>query len=235
MNAVWTTLQAQPATWLALTVLAWLLADGLYVRSGRRALCNPVLLGIALVMLALWLLGEPYADYFGHVRLIHFLLGPATVALAVPLYLNINRLRALALPLLLALAIGSVVGIGSALLLGRLFGLDHNLLATLAPKSVTTPIAMALSAQHGGLPALTAGIVIVTGVLCAVAAVPLLNALKLRDPLVQGFAIGIAGHGIGTARALQVSSTAGAFAGLAMGLNALVTSLLLPLLLAWMG
>lgn len=227
----WATLQHLPATWLALTVGAWLLADYLYVRGQRHALLNPVLVGIGLVMLALYALNEPYAAYFDNVRFIHFLLGPATVALAVPLYLNIARLRALAGPLLLALLVGSAVGIASALLLARCFGLDHALLATLAPKSVTTPIAMALSAQHGGLPSLTAGIVILTGVLCAVAAGPVLQALKVRDPMVQGFAMGMSGHGIGTARAFQISETAGAFAGLAMGLNALVTSLLLPLLL----
>ena len=229
--SAWIAIQNLPATWLLLTIAAWLLADHLYTRTGRHALLNPVLVSIALVMLALWLLREPYAAYFENVRFIHFLLGPATVALAVPLYLNISRLRALALPLLLALAVGSSVGIASAVLLARAFGLDHQLLATLAPKSITTPIAMALSAQHGGLPSLTAGIVIVTGVLCAVAAVPLLRWLRVRDPLVQGFAIGMAGHGIGTARAFQISETAGAFAGLAMGLNALTTSLLLPGLL----
>ncbi|GGP21852.1 LrgB family protein [Silvimonas iriomotensis] len=230
--SAWQSLQNFPATWLALTCAAFLLADYLYLKSGRFALLNPVLVGIVLVIVTLLALQVPYATYFAQAKLIHFLLAPATVALAIPLYINIQRMKAIAGPLLLAVAVGSVTGIASAVLLGRWLGLSMPVLLSFAPKSVTTPIAMALSARAGGLPSLTAGIVIVTGIIAAILLVPLLRWLRIDDDRIAGVAVGVAGHGIGTARAFQVSETAGAFAGLAMGLNGLLTSLLLPLLLA---
>ncbi|WP_283150720.1 LrgB family protein [Silvimonas soli] len=228
----WQALQTFPATWIALTCAAYLLAEFLYLKSGRFPLLNPVLIGIVLVMATLLACGVSYRMYFEQAKLIHFLLAPATVALAIPLYVNIQRMKAIAGPLLIAVGVGSVVGILSALLLGQWFGLSHQVLISFGPKSVTTPIAMALSAKAGGLPSLTAGIVIVTGICAAILLVPLLRVLRIHDEVVYGVAVGVAGHGIGTARAFQLSETAGAFAGLAMGLNGVLTSLLLPLILA---
>ncbi|UXY16252.1 LrgB family protein [Chitiniphilus purpureus] len=231
-RVVWAWLQTHPGLWLVITAAVYLLADKLHRSLHRLPLLNPVLLTVLALIGLLHATGVPYGDYFARVEAIHLLLGPATVALAVPLYLNLHQVRASLVPLSLALLVGGSVGIASALLLGRLFGLSAASLISFAPKSVTTPVAMALAEHLGGLPALAAGVVILTGMFGAVAGIPLLRWLRVHEPMVQGFALGVAAHGIGTARALQVSETAGAFAGLAMGLNAVLTSILLPLLLA---
>ena len=159
----------------------------------------------------------------------HFLLGPATVALAIPLYRNLGRVRATLVPMCAALLLGSLTAIVSAVLVGGLLGVPVALLASLAPKSVTTPIAMSLAKANGGIPALAAVFVIVTGVFGAIVVTPLMNALGIRDYAARGFAVGLAAHGIGTARAFQVDALAGAFAGIALGLNGALTAVLTPL------
>ena len=165
----------------------------------------------------------------------HFLLGPATVALAVPLYAQLGKLRASLVPLAGALLVGAAVAVASAVGIAWLLGANRTTLLSIAPKSVTTPIAMGISEKLGGLPSLTAVLVVSTGILGAVLGKYVLDALGVREHSVRGFAIGIAAHGIGTARAFQVSEEAGAFSGLAMGLNGLVTALLFPLALWLFG
>ncbi len=161
------------------------------------------------------------------------------MALAIPLYTQLPKLRAMAFPLLAALAVGSLTATVSAVAIGKLLGASEASLLSLAPKSVTTPIAMGIAERIGGLPSLTAVLVIATGILGAVGARFIYQALGIADHAVRGFAIGVASHGIGTARAFQVSEQAGAFSGLAMGLNALLTALLVPLLIPllqrWLG
>ncbi|WP_255990138.1 LrgB family protein [Chitinolyticbacter albus] len=228
----WAWLHDFPALWLVVTAAVFLLADKAFRLTRHFPLCNPLLLTMAGLALALTLFQVPYADYFRGARPLHWLLGPATVALAVPLYLNLHHVRASLAPLTIALAVGGLTGIASALLLGQLFGLSAVSLISFAPKSVTTPIAMAISEHLGGLPALTANVVIVTGIFGAVIVAPMMRLLGVKDLMVQGFALGVAAHGLGTARAVQLSQTAGAFSGLAMGLNAVLTSLALPLILA---
>jgi putative effector of murein hydrolase len=156
------------------------------------------------------------------------------VALAVPLFRNRRDVRLRLLPIVVALLVGSITGIGVSVGLAILLGGDAALIATVAPKSVSTPVAMGIAQKLGGVPSLTAVIVIVTGIVGAMTATPLLNALRVRDPRTRGFSVGIAAHGIGTARAFQVSPLAGTFAGIAMALNALVTALLAPLLVNWL-
>ncbi len=169
----------------------------------------------------------------------HFLLGPATVALAIPLYAQLGRLKRMAGPLLVALLAGSLTAAFSAVLIGKLLGASDATLFSLAPKSVTTPIAMGIAERLGGLPSLTAVLVILTGILGAVGAQWLYALLKCNDPAIRGFALGVASHGIGTARAFQISEQTGAFAALAMGLNGLLTAALLPwlmpALMRWLG
>jgi predicted murein hydrolase (TIGR00659 family) len=174
--------------------------------------------------------GTPYATYFDGAKFVHFLLGPATVALAVPLYGQLPRLKRMFGPLLLALLAGSLTAIGSAMALGSWLGASRQTVLSLAPKSVTTPIAMGVAEKIGGLPSLTAVLVVTTGVLGAIMVRGLLRLLRIdeNDHAVLGFSVGVAAHGIGTARAFQISETAGAFAALAMGLNGLLTALLLP-------
>ncbi|SMC15994.1 TIGR00659 family protein [Andreprevotia lacus DSM 23236] len=226
-------LKAAPLLWLAVTAFAYLLAEKLYRHTRHFPLLHPVLVAIVLVAGLLLVLGVPYPDYFAGARPLHWLLGPATVALAVPLFDNLQRVRSLLAPLMIALLVGGVVGIVSALGLAHLFGLSWPVQLSFAPKSVTTPIAMALAEHLGGLPALTANVVIITGVVGAVAVVPLLRLLRVDGDVERGFALGVAAHGVGTARAFQLSPTAGAFAGLAMGLNGVWTSVVLPLVLAF--
>ncbi len=235
LTDVWVYLAQTPLLWLTATLLAYLFADWLYQRAGRMPLLNPVVVAIALLVGILLLTDTDYQTYFDGAQFVHFLLGPATVALAIPLYSYIGRLRAMLLPLVLALLGGSATGILAAVGVGWLLGLEPTILRSLAPKSITTPIAMGISEQIGGIPSLTAVLVILTGIIGALFANELLLRLRFRDESVRGFAIGLAAHGIGTARALQISTEAGAFAGLAMGLNGAVTAILVPLLLRLLG
>lgn len=227
---IWVYLAEQPLLWLTVTLAAYAVADWISARCKRSPLANPVVIAAGLVIVALKLSDTDFGTYFEGAQFVHFMLGPATVALAVPLVENIDRVRKAALPIVLALFAGSTTAIITAVAVGWALGAPRELLMSLAPKSVTTPIAMGLSETLGGIPTLTAVLVIATGVLGAVIITPLMNAIGCKDPAARGFAVGLAAHGIGTARAFQVSEIAGAFAGLAMGLNGLATALLMPLL-----
>lgn len=231
---IWVYLATSPLLGLTVTLLAYQGAWWLYKRAGFNPLVNPVLIAITLLVSLLALTGTSYRTYFDGAQFVHFLLGPATVALAVPLYAQLKRVRAMLLPVAAALFAGSLTAVISAMAVGKLFGASLPTMLSLAPKSVTTPIAMGVAENIGGIPSLTAVLVIITGILGAVGARYLFDSLGLRDPAIRGFAIGVASHGIGTARAFQVSEQAGAFAALAMGLNGLLTALLLPVLLPWL-
>ncbi len=231
---IWVYLARDPLLWLWVTVAAYAAADRLAAAFDRPAALNPVVFAAAAVMALLAATGTPFPVYFEGAQFVHFLLGPATVALAVPLVQNRAAVKRALLPILVALVTGSAVAIGSALALAALFGLPADVIASLAPKSVTTPIAMGLAERLGGIPSLAAVLVILTGIIGAVAVTPLMNLLRVRDYAARGFAVGIAAHGIGTARAFQVDPVAGTFAGIAMALNGLLTALLVPLaLLLW--
>ncbi|QEL56315.1 LrgB family protein [Chromobacterium paludis] len=217
-----------PLSGIFVTLLAYRLALAAHKRCGGHPLANPVLLGVLLVLLWLWLSGSSYQQYMNGARFIQLLLGPATVALAVPLYGNLARLKRAAAPLLISIAAGGFVGMASAAGLGWWLGLERPLLVSLATRAVTTPIAMSLAGGLGGAPELAAMFVIVSGIVGAVLAPPLFKLLGWHDDMVLGVATGVSAHGIGTARVFHVSETAGAFAGLAMGLNGVFTAMLLP-------
>lgn len=235
MTQIWVYLAASPLLWLTATLVCYLIAMRLFRLSGGNPLVNPVAIAVALLIGLLVVTGTPYDTYFNGAQFVHFLLGPATVALAIPLYQQRARLRALAVPIVSALLTGVLTAALSAIWLGSLFGADAATLVSLAPKSVTTPVAMGISEKLGGIPALTAVLVVTTGIIGAVAGTGLLRMLRCRDDAVMGFALGLAAHGVGTARAFQVNGTMGAFAGLAMALSALATALLLPPVLGLMG
>lgn len=239
LGELWVYLAASPLLGLSVTLVAYLGAVWLNRRCHGHPLANPVLLAVIALVALLTATGTPYRSYFDGAQFVHFLLGPATVALAIPLHAQWGRLRRLAGPLLLALLAGSLTAAGSAVLIGKALGASPATLVSLAPKSVTTPIAMGIAERLGGLPSLTAVLVILTGILGAIAAQALLAWLKCRDAAAQGFALGLAAHGIGTARAFQLGETQGAFSALAMGLNGLLTATvlpaLLPPLLRWIG
>jgi predicted murein hydrolase (TIGR00659 family) len=229
MTALWTTLQTAPLLWLAVTLLVFEGADRLSKRSNRHPLCHPVLLATPVLIAILLATRTPYPVYARNTALLPFLLGPATVGLAVPLWRNRALVRSAAGPLLLALTAGSLTAILSATGIVWALGGSAAILATVAPRSVTTPVAMALAQQLGGIPALAAIVVLIAGVFGAMIAAPLLNALRIEDYRVRGFATGVAAHGIGMARAFQVSELGGTFAGIGMALNAAMTALLLTL------
>jgi predicted murein hydrolase (TIGR00659 family) len=234
ITTIWVYLSQTPLLWLAATLAVYQCAAWISRRAGSNPLLNPVLLAIVMLVVVLSATGTPYATYFDGAQFVHFLLGPATVALAVPLYLYAAKLRAMLLPLAIALVVGALSGVLGTALFGRLLGLDDVLVRSLIPRSVTTPIAMGIAEQIGGLPSLTAVLVILTGMIGAVTAQGMLRLLRIGDDSVRGFAIGIAAHGIGTARAFQFSQEAGAFAGLAMGLNGAMTTLIVPLVIRFL-
>lgn len=228
---IWSYLSRGPLLWLTATLAAYVIGDACFRASGRQPFVNPVLIAVLLLAPVLWLSGTPYATYFEGAQFVHFLLGPVTISLALPLWENLPRIRRAALPMLAALVAGSVTSAVSALAIANAFGLGPEILASLAPKAATAPVAIGLSERLGGSPTLTAVMVIMTGIIGAVCVTPMLNALGLKDWRARGFATGVAAHGIGTARALQVHPTAGAFAGLGMALNALLTAVVAPLVL----
>lgn len=229
---IWSYLARAPLLWLTATLAAYWLGDLAFRRSGRKPWVNPVLVAVILLGTVLGLTGTPYADYFEGAQFVHFLLGPATVSLGVALYRNLPAVRRAALPMAAGLVVGSVTAIASALGIAWAMGAPPALLAALAPKSTTAPVAIGIAEKLGGQPTLTAVLVLLTGIFGAIIATPLLNATGLRDWRARGFAVGVAAHGIGTARAFQVHPTAGAFAGIGMGLNAVLTALIAPWMLA---
>ncbi|TAG19908.1 MAG: LrgB family protein [Rhodobacterales bacterium] len=228
---IWSYLSQGPLLWLTATLVAYGIGDACFRAADRAPMVNPVLIAVVLLGALLWLTATPYATYFEGAQFVHFLLGPATVCLALPLADNLPRLRRALLPVIAALCVGSLTAMASALAIARAFGADAALLAALAPKSATAPVAIGIAEGMGGQPTLTAVLVILTGITGAIIATPLLNLLRLKDWRARGFAVGVASHGIGTARAFQVHPTAGAFAGLGMALNAVLTALLAPVLL----
>lgn len=234
LNEIWVYLAASPLIGLTATLIAYVFAFRIYERARFSPLANPVMISVAILVTVLTVTGTPYKTYFDGAQFVHFLLGPATVALAVPLYTQLPKLRSNVLPLLAGLLAGSVAAVVSAVGIAYLLGASPEVVRSLAPKSVTIPIAMGVSEKIGGLPSLTAVLVMATGIIGAVSATGLLNLLRVRDYTVRGFATGVAAHGIGTARAFQVSQEAGAFAALGMGLNGVLTAILVPVMAAWM-
>ena len=235
ISALWVYLAASPLLGLTLTLLAYQGGVWLFRCSGQQAWANPVPLAILFIGTLLWLTETPYATYFEGAQFVHFMLGPATVCLALPMYDNLPRMRAAALPILAGLVAGSAVAVVSALAIARGFGIEGPVLAALAPKSTTAPVAIGIAERLGGQPTLTAVLVLTTGILGAIIVTPLFDALGLRDWRARGLAVGTAAHGIGTARAFQVNPTAGAFAGIGMGLNAVLTAIIAPLILHLFG
>lgn len=233
LQDIWVYLSTSPLLHLTLTLAAYVAGDWLYEKSGRWPVCNPVLLAVLMLVGLLALTGTDYHIYFEGAQFVHFMLGPATVALAVPLYRQFAKVRESAAAIAVSLLAGSMTAIVSAVLVAWALDAAPATLVSLAPKSVTAPVAMGIAEKLQGLPSLTAVLVITTGVLGATIAGTVFRAARISDQRARGFALGVTSHGIGTARALQMSEVAGAFSALAMGLNALATALLLPLLYRW--
>jgi predicted murein hydrolase (TIGR00659 family) len=232
LGTIWVYLSASPLLWFAVTILAYLGAARLASLAHGSPLANTVLISAAAIIALLVITGTPYDRYFAGAQFVHVLLGPATVSLAIPLYRNRRRVRSALVPMMLALFAGSLTAIGSAVAIAMAFGAPAEVIASIVPKSTSAPIAMGLAESLNGIPSLAAVLVIATGICGAIMVTPLMNALRIRNFAARGFAVGVASHGIGTARAFQVSDVAGAFAGIAMALNGALTSVLV---LVWLG
>jgi predicted murein hydrolase (TIGR00659 family) len=227
---LWVYLAATPLFGLTATLGVYVAASALYERLDRAPWANPVLWSVVVLALLLKATGTPYPVYFSGAQFIHFLLGPAVVALAWPLWQRRAELRARAGALLLAALAGGAAASGSAVGIAWALDLPTEVIASLAPKSVTAPVAMGIAAQLGGIPALAAVFAVLTGLIGAITAKVLFDAARIRPPVVRGFALGTASHGVGAARALQVHPDAGAYAALALGLQVLLAALLMPLI-----
>jgi predicted murein hydrolase (TIGR00659 family) len=234
-SSIWVYLSTSPLLWLTATLLAYQLALALHVRAKGNPLVNPVMIAIAILVILLAVTGTPYKNYFDGAQFVHFLLGPATVALAIPLYQQLAKLKRHWLAFLVGTLLGSASAVVTAMGIAWLLGASPAVVLSLAPKSVTTPIAMGIAEKIGGLPSLTAVMVIVTGIIGASLAQFIMRVIKVRDDSICGFAMGVTAHGLGTARAFQVSAEMGAFAGLAMGVTGALTAVLLPLALKLFG
>lgn len=220
-----------PLFCVGVTLGAYQLALAAYERT-RWVFLQPVLVSMLIVIGVLLACGIDYAEYSTSAKVLTILLGPATVALAVPLFLNLKRIRQLFWPTLITLVVAGLFATGLGIGLGWLFGVDHELLMSLAPKSVTSPIAMLVASQIGGVAALAAVFVLITGVLGAILGPELLRRVGVHHPAAQGMALGMTAHAVGTSRALQEGEECGAFAALAMSLMGVATAVLLPLAVA---
>ena len=231
---IWVYLETTPLLGLVSTLLAWQAAVMISRALRDAPAANPVFVAILLLVVLLVLTRTPYAAYFEGAQYVHFLLGPATVALAVPMHAALPKIRQSAGAVLPALLAGSITAGVSAMLIAHWLGASRTVVLSLAPKSVTTPIAMGIAEQIGGNPSLAAVSVLLTGLVAIALGPPLWRALRIADWRARGLAAGTAGHGLATARVLLLNDTAGAFGGLAIGLNGVVTAILLPPLARWL-
>lgn len=226
----WAAVVSSPVFGILLTLAAYQVGRSAWQRAGRNPWVNPVLVAVAVIGVFLGLTGIDYATYAEGGDVVALLLGPAVVALAWPLHQELVLVRKAAAPILAGVVVGSGAAVVSAVALTRLLGGTEELAVSMAPKTATTPVAIALAQEVGGVPALTAVLTVLTGILGAAAGPWVLTRVRITDRRVRGLAVGVASHGIGTGQMLHESRTEGAFSGLAMALTALATSLWVPLL-----
>ena len=229
IHEIWVYLSGSPLLALFLTLAAYQAGLAVYERSGRNPLANPVAIAVILVAVAITAIDMPYTAYFEGAQFVHFLLGTATVALAVPIYRGFQALRGRIVALMVALLAGGLTSLVSAVGLAKLMGADAAIVGGLYAKSVTAPIAMGVAERLQVSPTLTAVFAVTTGILGAVLGRFVLDAVGSRAWWQRGFALGVAAHGIGTSRAFSVNAEAGTYASLAMGLHGILGAALIPL------
>ncbi|WPC07196.1 LrgB family protein [Pseudomonas benzenivorans] len=227
----WQAVTHHPLFGAGVTLGAYQLGVAVYEKT-RWVFLQPVLVSMLIVIAVLLLCGLSFAEYRASAEAVSLFLGPATVALAVPLYLNLRRIRQLFWPTVLTLLVAGVLATLLGVGLAWLFGAERIILMSMAPKSVTSPIAMLVASQIGGIAALAAVFVMITGVIGAIVGPALLRRCGVSHPAAQGMALGMTAHAVGTAQAMQLSEECGAFAALAMSLMGMVTAVLLPLVVA---
>lgn len=230
-DALYEYITTTPLLWLILTLGAYKIGIIIYEKFNKHTLLQPIVIAYAIIMTFILLTGKSYEEYFKSVEIIHFFLGPATVALALPLYNNLKHIKSLFIPIVLTLFIAGSFSIVIAL--GLLYLMDANIatILSMATKSITAPIAIITSEQIGAIPSLAVGFVIITGIIGALLGNVIFKLINIKHDTSKGFALGLISHGIGTARAVEMGEKAAAFSALAMGLCGVFTAILLPLVI----
>lgn len=234
ISEIWVYLSGDPLFALVLTLATYQLGYVLYVKSNRNPLLNPAAISILLITIVISQFSvnesyqSAYQQYFEGAQFVHFLLGTATVALAVPIYRGFAQMKGKMLAILIALMSGSIASIGSAVLIAKTMGAGESIVGSMYTKSVTAPIAMGIAERIQVSPTLTAVFTVITGILGAIIAPYILDAFKIRPWWVRGTAIGVGAHGLGITRAFSVNEQAGIFASMAMGLNGVLSAIFLP-------
>ena len=227
-------IMSNPIILLAITFGIYYVARQIQKRTGWVVL-NPILITIAALIALLQLTGISYETYEQGGQYIDFWLKPAIVALGVPLYQNLGQIRRQLLPILMSQLVGCLVGLVSVTLIASALGASHEVIVSLAPKSVTTPIAMEVCKTSGGIPSLTAAIVVIVGLFGAIFGFKILEVWHVRNPFSQGISMGTAAHAVGTSRAMEKGETYGAYSSLGLILNGVLTALLTPFGLKLLG
>jgi len=212
---------------LMLVMGSFLLGVYLYKRT-KISLLQPLLITMVIIIPFLKITGIEYQTFYHQTHILNFMLGPSVVALGYVLYEQIENIRGNVISILTAVFVGSIVGIFSVMLVAKAFGADHMLITSLAPKSVTTPIAISLSEKNGGVPALTAAFVVICGIFGGMVGPIILRRIGIKSKIAKGLAMGSSAHALGTARAMEMGALEGAISGLAIGIMGIMTALLIP-------
>lgn len=229
ISEIWVYLSGDPLFALILTLATYQMGYKLYVKSNRNPIVNPVAISVLLITVCISIMGMSYEKYFEGAQFVHFLLGTATVALAIPIYRGFKSLKGRVTAIFVALIAGSATSIASAVLIAKYMGADESIVGSMYAKAVTAPIAMGIAERIQVSPTLTAVFTVITGMLGAILAPYILNALNVKPWWIRGTAIGVGAHGLGITRAFSVNEEAGTFASLAMGLNGVLSAILLPI------
>lgn len=233
ISEIWVYLSGNPLFALVLTLAAYQFAYIQYVKSNRHPIVNPVGVTVLIVAVVITLMDMPYKQYFEGAQFIHFLLGTATVALAVPIYRGSKDLKGKLFPIILALVIGSIVSVSSAVLIAAAMGAGDNIVGSMFAKSVTAPIAMGIAERIHVSPTLTAVFAVATGMIGSILAPYIMNTIRLKPWWMRGTAIGVGAHGLGITRAFSINDEAGTYASMAMGLNGVLSAIVLPAVVSY--
>ncbi|MFA9373040.1 MAG: LrgB family protein [Poseidonibacter sp.] len=232
-EALITYINSTPLTWLIVTLLSFKIGIIIYEKFNKHTLLQPIIIAYILIMSLIVLTETSFEEYFKSVEIIHFFLGPATVALALPLYNNLKYIKSLFVPIVVTLFVAGVFSILIAVVLLWIFGAELPTILSMTTKSITAPIAIITSEQIGAIPSLAVGFVLITGMIGALLGTIVFKLVKVKYETSKGFALGLVSHGIGTARAIEIGEKAAAFSALAMGLSGIFTAIFLPLIITF--
>ncbi len=231
---IWVYLSGSPLLALILTLATYQVGYKIYLHYNRHPLANPVSISILLIILFLYLFDTPYQTYFEGAKFVHFLLGTATVALAVPIYRGFNKIKGKVLAIFVALLCGTTASVASSVAIATWLGASKKIIGSMYPKSVTAPIAMGIAERIHVSPTLTAVFTVITGILGSILAPYIFRLMRIQEWWIRGTAIGVGAHGLGITRAFSVNDEAGTFASMAMGLNGVFSAVALPIIITYL-